>query len=133
MGAEDVWQDVSDADARVWKNDVLHASSTMKQIKNKSCKLPNGKSLEKLGNPTKVSKRYSKLKNGNTRSNYQFKFKDGTMVFAGNSNVGLKGGNWKIYCYRQGHTAVTNGAHSHDLGHVNAQKLRNIFKSIDKD
>ena len=43
-----------------------------------------------------VSKRYSKLKNGNTRSNYQFKFKDGTMVFAGNSNVGLKGGNWKV-------------------------------------
>merc|ERR1719265_766790 len=55
------------------------------------------------------------------------------MVYAGNSNVGQKGGNWKVYCYRQGHTAVTHGAHSHDLGHVDAQKLRNIFKSIDRD
>ena len=61
--AEDVWQDVSDADARVWKNDVLHASSTMKQIKNKSCKLPNGKSLKKLGNPTKVRVVHKQINN----------------------------------------------------------------------
>ena len=52
--APDSWQDLSDADAKVWKNDVLHASSTIKQIKNKSCILPKGKSLSKLGNPTKV-------------------------------------------------------------------------------
>ena len=48
------WQDASDADVKTWKNDVVHAQSTMKSIKNKSCQLPKGKSLSKLGNPSKV-------------------------------------------------------------------------------
>ena len=48
------WQDASDADVRTWKNDVLHAQGTLKDIKNKQCKLPKGQSLHKLGNPKNV-------------------------------------------------------------------------------
>ena len=52
--ANAVWQDASDADTRVWKNDILKAASTAKQIKNKNCQVPKGKNLQKLGNPTDV-------------------------------------------------------------------------------
>ena len=55
--AEDVagtWQDASDADLKTWRSDVLHAASTAKQIKNKSCQLPKGKNIAKLGDPTSV-------------------------------------------------------------------------------
>merc|ERR1711981_503943 len=83
--------------------------------------------------PSQVSKHYYRLSNGNTRATYQFKFKDGTMVYAGNSNVGQKGGNWRVYCYRQGHTRVTQGPHSHDLSSSMTSRLRGIFKKIDKD
>merc|ERR1719362_2727480 len=55
------------------------------------------------------------------------------MVYAGNSNVGQKGGNWRVYCYRQGHTRVTQGPHSHDLSSSMTSRLRGIFKKIDKD
>ena len=48
------WQDASDADIRVWKSDVLNAASTAKQIENKSCQLPKGKDLTKLGLPSSV-------------------------------------------------------------------------------
>merc|ERR1719183_1467167 len=133
VASADGYQSLSGADKKVWKDDVIHAASTLKQVKNNSCKLPKGKSLKKLGDPHKVNKHYYKLSNGNTRATYQFKFKDGTTVYAGNSNVGEKGGNWKVYCYRQGNTVVTNGAHSHDLSSENVGKLRKIFKSIDKD
>ena len=50
----DAWQTASNADKNIWKNDVLHAASTTKQIKNKSCKLPKGKSLKQLGTPSQV-------------------------------------------------------------------------------
>merc|ERR1719331_1236422 len=129
----DAFQSASTADKNIWKNDVLHAASTTKQIKNKSCKLPKGKSLQQLGTPSQVSKHYYRLSNGNTRATYQFKFKDGTMVYAGNSNVGQKGGNWRVYCFRQGHNRVTQGPHSHDLSSSMTNRLRSIFKSIDKD
>jgi len=106
----------------------------MKQIKNSSCKLPKGKSLNKLGDPSQVSKHYYRLSNGNTRATYQFKFKDGTLVYAGNSNVGAKGGAWRIYCYRQGHDMVTRGSHSTgDLSPYMINRLRSVFKAIDKD
>ena len=48
------WQDASDADTKTWKSDVLKAESTVKQIKNKGCQVPKGKSLAKLGDPTDV-------------------------------------------------------------------------------
>jgi len=132
----DAWQTASNADKNIWKSDVLHAASTAKQIKNKSCQIPKGKSLQKLGEPTQVSKRYYRSSKGqNTRATYQFKFKDGTMVYAGNSNVGQKGGNWKVYCYRQGKTTVvTRGSHDKsDLSSAMINRLRSIFKAIDKD
>ena len=50
----DAFQSASADDKKVWKNDVLHAASTAKQIKNKSCQIPKGKSLQKLGDPAKV-------------------------------------------------------------------------------
>ena len=43
-----------------------------------------------------MSKHYYKLSNGNARATYQFQFRDGTMVYAGNSNVGQDGGDWKV-------------------------------------
>ena len=48
------WQNASDADIRVWKSDVLNAASTAKQIKNKSCQLPKGEDITKLGLPSSV-------------------------------------------------------------------------------
>merc|ERR1719264_1788692 len=132
--AADAWQSASSYDKKVWKADVLHAASTMKQIKNKSCQLPKGKSLYKLGDPTSVSKHYYRLSNGNTRATYQFKFRDGTLVYAGNSNVGSKGGQWRIYCYRQGKTVATKSPHGvSDLSPYMVNRLRSIFKNIDKD
>ena len=50
----DAWQTASADDKKVWKSDILHAASTAKQIKNTSCKIPKGKSLQKLGDPTDV-------------------------------------------------------------------------------
>ena len=50
----DAWQTASNSDKTIWKSDVLHAASTAKQIKNKSCQIPKGKSLQKLGTPTQV-------------------------------------------------------------------------------
>merc|ERR550539_362986 len=105
----------------------------MKSIKNKSCQLPKGKSLSKLGNPSKVVKHFYHLSNGNTRSTYEYKFSDGTLVYAGNANVGQKGGNWKVYCYRQGHDIATKSPHQNDLSSSMTAKLKALFKSVDRD
>merc|ERR550539_260252 len=106
----------------------------MKSIKNKSCQLPKGKSLSKLGNPSKVVKHFYHLSNGNTRSTYEYKFADGTLVYAGNANVGQKGGNWKVYCYRQGHDIATKSPHQqNDLDSNMTKKLSTLFKSMDRD
>ena len=48
------WKTSSDADTKEWRNDVMHASNTMKQIKSKSCKPPPGRSLSRLGSPKQV-------------------------------------------------------------------------------
>ena len=50
----DAFQTASSADIKIWQNDVLHAASTTKQIKNKSCQLPKGKTLKQLGTPSEV-------------------------------------------------------------------------------
>merc|ERR1712151_1298913 len=47
--------------------------------------------------------------------------------------MGQKGGNWRVYCFRQGHNRVTQGPHSHDLSSSMTSRLRSIFKKIDKD
>ena len=48
------WKTSSDADTREWRNDVMHASNTMKQIKNKACKPPARTNLGRLGSPKQV-------------------------------------------------------------------------------
>ena len=107
-----------------------------------------------------VRKQFSRGSSG-IRSSYEFKFPDGTMVYAGNNNAGQRGGIWKvcygtaknksislpliftkskhpltlqIKCYRQGHDLATESPHQeHDLDSKTLRKVRNAFKKFDKD